>query len=626
MLARAIIAMVAVLLWGCSSSPAAGVVRLDGATTELPLTPFLSFYRDASGQMTLAQVQQQWARGQFSPGAQRRPSFGFTQDAIWVRFVMQHQGPHPAMWILELQTPRMDTVDAYLVRSSGPVEHFAAGNLPAPSPQVVDAIRPAFPFSLQPGEEAEFFLRVHSETSLQLPLSIWGVKQYATAQARMVMFSAGFFGYLSALVTVGLLFGGVSWERGMVFYSLSLVGVLAGYLIVSGYWTWLGFPRHTVLAKQGGILAGEFALFMMIVFLRRLFDLGLVMPRVDQWMARFMWAGAAATLVLLALPYRISYPLFLGHLLLLGVALMLVAFAAWHRGLRVARFYSLAWVVFWASYGVSSILFLARQPMPHLPWVYTLVGVAASSTLFLFAIADRVREIRQSALKAQVDLLAVERQASEDLRLKMRQEQLLIRDLHDGIGGLTANLAILAELGRRSAAADAEREQFARISSLASDGSAEVRSLMKSLEARDMSWADFFAEFRQHGQMALPPHGIEFTLTETGDTDQPGPGVYAGLSIMRLLKEALNNAVKHAACTRVTVVAEFTPHQLRLRVRDNGRGLPSVPPTGRGLRNMASRIREIGGAMTRRSENGVELVFELPLPVKLVSPPPTAQQ
>ena len=87
MLARAIIAMVVVLLWGCSCSPAAGVVHLDGATTELPLTPFLSFYRDASGQMTLAQVQQQWPRGQFSPGTQHRPSFGFTEDAITLTLI-----------------------------------------------------------------------------------------------------------------------------------------------------------------------------------------------------------------------------------------------------------------------------------------------------------------------------------------------------------------------------------------------------------------------------------------------------------------------------------------------------------------------------------------------------------
>jgi hypothetical protein len=32
---------------------------------------------------------------------------------------------------------------------------------------------------------------------------------------------------------------------------------------------------------------------------------------------------------------------------------------------------------------------------------------------------------------------------------------------------------------------------------------------------------------------------------------------------------------------------------------------------------MAARIRELGGTMSCRGEQGVELVFELPLPLKL---------
>jgi signal transduction histidine kinase len=149
----------------------------------------------------------------------------------------------------------------------------------------------------------------------------------------------------------------------------------------------------------------------------------------------------------------------------------------------------------------------------------------------------------------------------------------------------------------------------------------EVRSLMRSLEAGEMSWDDVVDEIRRHGQTALQPHGIEFSLTVKGEADDSGPGVYAGLSLLRLLKEAFSNAVKHAACSRVAVEAEFTPDRLRLTVRDNGRGLPPQrPATGRGLRNMAARIEEIGGAMSHRSADGLELVFTLPLPIQYTDP------
>lgn len=615
--ARTLIRIAIVLLWGSCASSGATVIGLDAATTEVPLASFLSCYRDASGQMTLAQVQQEWERGRFSPGTQRRLSLGFTPDAIWLRFAMRHQGDYPATWMVELQTPRMDAVDAYLVHGSRPVEHFAAGNLQTASVELVDAINPTFPVSLQPGEEVECFLRVSSETSLQLPLRLWGIRQYANSKAGDWFFTTGFFGYLTALILLGFVFGIISRERGMTIYALSLVGVFACYFILSGYWVWLGFPARAVVVKQGVILAGEFALFMMLAFVRRLLELDSVMPQTDRWVARVMWAGLAATPVLFSLPYRTSYPLFVGHLLLVGVALMLIAFVAWQRRVRVARFYSIAWIVFWASYGVSSIQFLAQHPMPHLPWVYSLLGVAGSATLFLFAIADRVREIRQAAQKAQAQVLAAERQISEELRLQMRREQLLIRDLHDGIGGLNASLAILGEVGRREATSEMDRERFARISKLASDGGDEVRSLMSSLEAGEMSWLDFLDECRRCAQLMLPPHGIEFTVMETGYSGQPGPGVFPGMSLLRVFKETLTNAVKHSGCTRVTVLAAFAPRQLRLTIRDNGRGMAPNLSQGRGLKNMALRIRELGGQITCQSSAGVEWVFELPLPIAL---------
>lgn len=615
--------MVTLLLLGTlCARVAAGVVPVDAATTEVHLTPFLSLYRDASGRQTLADVRQAWARGQLPPGPQRWPTFGFTPDAVWARVTVHNQGREPGLWFIELQTPRMDEVDGYVLRSTGQVEHVAAGNQRAPSPPQVDHRHPVFPLSLSPGEQAEFLLRVHSETSVQLPLAIWGAKAFATAQAGTGVFDAVFFGYLLALLVLGLVFGAFTRDPGFLLYSLSQAGSFACYVILGGYWTWLDLPGRTLMVKNGLLVAGEFGAFMTIAFLRRQLDLGRLMPRVDRWAARAMWAGAAATVVLLAVSYRISFPLFVSHQLLLGAAALLVALVAWRRGNRVARFYALAWVVFWVCYGVSSLHFLTRQTLPHLPWIYSLVGMAVSSTLFLVAMADRVRDIRNGALAAQTQLLAVERQASADLRLKMRQEQLLIRDLHDGIGGLTANLAILAEVGRRDAPANPERDRFARISQLASDGGAEIRSLMSSLEAREMSWPDFFDDCRRHAQLALAPHGIEFELRHTGDPDPAGPGVFPGLSLLRVVKEALTNAVKHAGCTRVTVQADFTPQRLRLTVRDNGRGLAPAPGGGRGLRNMGARLRELGGTMATRSDTGLELVFELPLPVTLVDTPP----
>lgn len=607
-----------VLLWSACLVRGEGPVVLDDRTTEVELAPHLSLYRDAGGRMTLDEVRQAWAGGGFVPVTGRRPTLGFTADAVWLRFEVRHDGATAREWLLELMTPRMDDVRVFLLHSSGQIEHFETGKAQSAQSRVLDTVDPAFPMLLKPGESVECFLRIRSETSLQLPLRLTGVGALTPAGPGKQVLVAVLFGYLISLILLGFVFGWVAREPSFLIYALALCGIFFGYLILSGYWSWLGLPGGAFVAKQGLIIAAEFALMMKVAFLRRLFDIKRVMAGVERWGTPVMVSIVVVTAALVMLPYRIAYQLCVGHLLVLGMGMMLLATVAWWRGDRVAWLYLVAWVVFWVCYGVSSLSFLMRHPLPYLPWVYSLLGANVSATLFLVAIADRVRQIRQAALEAQERLVAVERHASDELRQQIRREQLLIRDLHDGIGGLTANLAILAEIGRRGAPAGQERERFARITEMATHGGAEVRSLMGLLETREMSWTDFFDECRGHGHLALEAHGIEFKLEEDSAIDADGPGVFPGLSLLRVIKEAMANAVKHAACSQVLVRAEFGPDQLRLTVLDNGRGFAKERREGRGLRNMAARVGELGGTMSCRGEQGVELEFKLPLPLKLL--------
>lgn len=312
--------LLAVLGW-CGRAGAVGeAVRLDEMTTELSLTPYVSLFRDPSGRMTWDEVRRQWAQGQFTLGDDLRPSLGFTADAIWIRFRIAHHGPATAVWIVELETPRLDSVDGFLLRSGGPPRHFAAGNLRVPSPELMESVRPALPISLQPGEEVEFLLRVQSETALLLPLSIRSPSRYAAAQADLADTAAGYFGYLKALIVLSLIFGVITRERNMVTYALAMAGGTTFYLLMSGHWTWSVWPAREFFLKQGMMLAGSTGIVLMIVFMRGLVDLRRNLPRVDWWTVRLIWINAAFALVLLFLPYRVGYQLFLTHALVMGLA------------------------------------------------------------------------------------------------------------------------------------------------------------------------------------------------------------------------------------------------------------------------------------------------------------------
>ena len=88
--------------------------------------------------------------------------------------------------------------------------------------------------------------------------------------------------------------------------------------------------------------------------------------------------------------------------------------------------------------------------------------------------------------------------------------------------------------------------------------------------------------------------------------------------LLLVVKEGLNNIIKHAEATSVSLRLHLREEQLELCLADNGRGLPTETParSGNGLGNMRQRIVELGGTFELQSQlgNGTEIKIVVPLP------------
>ncbi len=95
------------------------------------------------------------------------------------------------------------------------------------------------------------------------------------------------------------------------------------------------------------------------------------------------------------------------------------------------------------------------------------------------------------------------------------------------------------------------------------------------------------------------------------------------LILFRIVQEALNNALKHAQASHLSIWLTFTPKSVFIRVEDNGQGfdtsksgLPDEQVKGVGTQSMQYRARLIGAQLTIQSKPGhgtvVELRYTLP--------------
>ncbi|MFC5852120.1 sensor histidine kinase [Streptomyces chlorus] len=102
--------------------------------------------------------------------------------------------------------------------------------------------------------------------------------------------------------------------------------------------------------------------------------------------------------------------------------------------------------------------------------------------------------------------------------------------------------------------------------------------------------------------------GARADFTVTGTAEPLHEEVAA--TLLRIAQEALSNASRHAAATRVGVTLSYIGDEVTLDIRDDGRGFdPRVRPArtgsgGFGLDGMRARAERIAGSLTVESEPG----------------------
>jgi signal transduction histidine kinase len=100
--------------------------------------------------------------------------------------------------------------------------------------------------------------------------------------------------------------------------------------------------------------------------------------------------------------------------------------------------------------------------------------------------------------------------------------------------------------------------------------------------------------------------------------------------VYRIAGEALRNAFRHARARRIELEIHYDERQLRLRIRDDGKGMESqvVDGAGRpghwGLRGMRERAKVIGGNLELWSsvESGTEIELTIPAAAAYAASPP----
>jgi signal transduction histidine kinase len=206
-------------------------------------------------------------------------------------------------------------------------------------------------------------------------------------------------------------------------------------------------------------------------------------------------------------------------------------------------------------------------------------------------------------------------------------------ELHDVVSQKLFSLSLGADSAATLIDRDpvAAREQLARVSELARECLAELRTLILGLRPADLQRDGLSGVLGKEVEMLRRIHGIEIALDETeGRTgagsrhDQRDSRGWAGSAsrreeveagVLRIALEALHNAVRHAGARQVTVRLSDRETGLTVEVADDGVGFDPHRTQTRsrhlGLTSMEERARELGGRLEIHSAPGTGTTVRL---------------
>ncbi|MBV8209557.1 MAG: HAMP domain-containing protein [Burkholderiaceae bacterium] len=227
-------------------------------------------------------------------------------------------------------------------------------------------------------------------------------------------------------------------------------------------------------------------------------------------------------------------------------------------------------------------------------------------------------EARRAAAEAEADL-AQSRELTQIIQTRIEQERAAIaRELHDELGQqVTAIKSAGVSIAQRVRGQDPALEQASR---LVVDTASQIYGVVHQIIARMRplpldhvglaeALNDLLGDWRlQHPQ-------VEFSL----DVQKlpPDPGETLSTAAYRIVQEAVNNALRHGAPTRVQIQVRVDGVDLSIRVADNGRGLPVDwrRPGHYGVLGMRERAVALGGSfeLQRSEAGGVCVSARIPL-------------
>jgi signal transduction histidine kinase len=422
-----------------AQSGLANPVDLQDIEDRYDLNEEVRYLEDPEGDISWSEIDLDAIDGDFQGTEGQTPSFGWTDSIYWFHFQIYNSGKQARETLLEIAWPLLDHIEIKQFDESWVEKNeLALGDRFPFQQRPIDHTNFMIPLTVEAESTMHLVLRVHSTSSVQLPMSLWKPVAYYESReffsvgqglyygAMLVMVLYNLFIYLSVRRSTYLFY--VSFVLGFITLQSSLKGISFQYV-------WPSNPGLTDVAISTG---GAITLWFVVTFAKSFLKIDPSHRRMYPIILFYQIAIAILALVSLFVPYQYIIKLVAGITAFAAPTVIVCGSIKFLNGQREARFYVAAWMVI----VLGCVAYMLKQfgliPRNFFTENAMQFGSILEVVLLSFALADRLNTLKRELESANRKLEAHVANVEAEVEAKTRDIRSIMNTIRQGIFMITS--------------------------------------------------------------------------------------------------------------------------------------------------------------------------------------------
>lgn len=577
------------------------IIVLNNLSDTYPIGKYTQYYIEKNKTETIETISSPSFQKNFTQSKSDVPNFGSTGEIVWFKFSIQNNSDPKNRWLLRIDYPLLGDIRLYFKNTDCLYDSVVTGAAYPFSKRKIKSNCFAFSLSGIDSTIRSYFLRIETETTILVPISIMERGLFEDNDRRKFLFYGVFYGALIALIIYNF-FLWISIKEATYIYYVLYISTFGFYQLIYDGLIQRFFDQSGIsLWYDAVLLSGSGLLIFGSLFARSFLERKKYIGNWDYIYLTFIILGVIPLILIFAFPFHSANKIAILLTILWISGSPIGGIVAIRKKYKPARIFVLATLL--VAFGLITRTLKAFGGSYDF-YIFNYVwqsSIMFEALILSFALGNKVNTVKRE----------------EELE-KAKIRNRIARDLHDEIGSNLSSISILGKLLQKKEKISADMtEKLDQISDIANKSAEALREIVWFISTEHSSVDSLVYKIKEATSKQLQELEYEFNL----DIDSENRKLE--LSVCRNIylsyKEIVNNIRKHSKANNVKIDISLSGKTLKIIVKDNGIGFNlGTVKKGNGLHNIFNRANEIGADIEYDTNEGEGTIVKLSCDIKKV--------